>query len=86
MFSREKLANGLQKAFEKRPVSQEVIEDMVDQIESALRKKGKEVKSSVIGEMIMRKLSKVDQIAYIRFASVYKDFKDPKDFKEILGK
>lgn len=86
-FSREKLSAGIEKAFEKRPVAKEKIEKMINQIEEQLRKKGKrEIKSSNIGKLVMRKIKKLDNVAYIRFASVYKDFRDVKDFrKEIKG-
>ena len=80
-FSREKLERGIEKAFEKRPVSKEKITDMINEIEEQLRKKGKEIKSPVIGELIMKKLKKVDNVAYIRFASVYRNFQDADDFK-----
>ena len=83
-FSRDKLAVGIEKAFEKRPVAKEEIEKMIHEIEEQLRKKGKEVKSSVIGELIMKRIKKVDNVAFIRFASVYKDFQDVKDFKKGL--
>ncbi len=81
-FSREKLEQGIEKAFEKRSVPKEKIEKMVNEIEEKLRKKGKEVKSSTIGEITMRKIKRLDNVAYIRFASVYRDFQDIKDFKE----
>ena len=84
-FSREKLERGVQKAFEKRPIPQEDIQKMLNLIEETMRKKGKkEVKSSLIGELIVQKLKRMDKVAYIRFASVYKDFKDVKDFKDEL--
>ena len=82
-FSREKLKRGIDKAFEKRPVSQEKIEKMINDIEEQLRKKGKrEIPSSVLGELIMKKIKKIDNVAYIRFASVYRDFQDVKDFRK----
>ena len=82
-FVREKLESGIRKAFEKRPVSQEKIDKIVNEIEEQLRRKGKkEVKSSVLGELVMKKIKKIDNVAYIRFASVYRDFQDIKDFKE----
>lgn len=86
-FDKEKLKKGIDKAFEKRPVSQEKIDKMINEIEEQLRKKGKkEIKSSIIGELIMKKIKKLDNVAYIRFASVYRDFQDVKDFKkEIRG-
>ena len=86
-FDREKLEKGIEKAFEKRPVSKEKIEKMINEIEELLRKRGKkEIKSSVIGEIIMKKIKKLDNVAYIRFASVYRNFQDIKDFrKELKG-
>ncbi|MFZ1971121.1 MAG: transcriptional regulator NrdR [Candidatus Nanoarchaeia archaeon] len=83
-FSKEKLEHGIDKAFEKRPVPKEKIDSMINEIEEQIRKKGKEVKSSFIGELTMRKIKKLDNVAYIRFASVYRDFQDIKDFKEEL--
>lgn len=84
-FSREKLEKGIEKAFEKRPVSKEKIEKMINEIEEQIRRKGKkEIKSSVVGELIMKKMKKLDNVAYIRFASVYRDFQDVQDFKEVI--
>ncbi len=84
-FAREKLERGIEKAFEKRPVSKEKIDKMITEIEEQLRRGGKkEVKSTAIGELAMKKIKKLDHVAYIRFASVYRDFKDIKDFKEEL--
>jgi len=84
-FSREKLEKGIEKAFEKRPVSREKITKLIDEIESKLWKRGKrEIKSSFIGNLIARKIRKLDKIAYIRFASVYKDFGDIQDLKKEL--
>ncbi len=81
-FNVEKLKQGIEKAFEKRPISTEKIEKMVKSIEEHIRRKNKkEMKSSIIGELVMKKIKKLDNIAYIRFASVYRDFKDIKDFK-----
>jgi len=70
------------KACEKRPVPIEKIDKTVGEVEEKLRRKGKEIKSEVIGKMIMTKLKRLDKVAYIRFASVYRDFKDIEDFKE----
>ena len=85
-FSREKLKAGVDRAFEKRPVAQEKIDKMLQEVEENLRKRGKEVKSSTIGELLMKKIEKLDKVAYVRFASVYKNFQDIKDFnKEIKG-
>ena len=85
-FDREKVKAGMLKACEKRHVNDEMIEKMINTIEKKLRVKGKEVESSMIGEIVSRELKKVDKIAYIRFASVYRDFTDLSDFKiEIMG-
>lgn len=85
-FDRDKLKRGINRACEKRPISTEKIDIMINKIEEKLRKKGKEVESTFIGEIVSKELKKVDKIAYIRFASVYKDFTDLDDFKkEIRG-
>ena len=81
-FADEKLRLGLIKACEKRPVSMEQIDKIVEEIKEKLLKKGKEVNTKMIGEMVMQKLKRLDKVAYIRFASVYKDFKDVSDFKK----
>ena len=82
-FDREKLERGILKAFEKRPVPTDKIDEMVNKIEELLKKKGtKEIKSSFIGELVMKKIKRIDNVAYIRFASVYRDFQDIKDFKQ----
>jgi len=84
-FELNKIRRGLNKAFEKRPVQHDKINKIVFEIEEQLRKKGKkEVRSKTIGEMMMRKIKKLDKVAYVRFASVYREFKDIKDFKEEL--
>ena len=72
------------RACEKRPVSIDKIDRLVDNIEEKLRKKGKEVKTELIGKMVMNRLKKLDNIAYIRFASVYMNFQNVKDFKEAV--
>lgn len=82
-FDREKLKRGILRACEKRPISQNIIEKTLEDIEASLRKlKTNEVGSSVIGEKVMKKLKSLDKIAYIRFASVYRDFQDLKDFEK----
>ncbi len=85
-FSREKLKKGVEKAFEKRPVSSEKIDKLIDDIEAKIYRtaKAKEIKTSKIGQIIMDKLKRIDKIAYIRFASVYREFKDVDEFKEEL--
>ncbi len=82
-FDREKIRKGLIRACEKRPVSTEKIDKMLINIEEKLRKSGKkEVNTAVIGELVSRELKKVDKVAYIRFASVYREFADVSDFKK----
>lgn len=82
-FNREKLQAGIEKACEKRPVTQDQIEKLVSQIESQLRRRAKtEIPSKTIGEMVIKKLQKLDKVAYLRFASVYKQFKDISDFHQ----
>ncbi|MBI3334280.1 transcriptional regulator NrdR [Candidatus Pacearchaeota archaeon] len=85
-FDRDKLKRGIEKACEKRPISTERIDKMIITIEDKLRKKGKEVPSTFIGEMVSKELKKVDKVAYIRFASVYRDFTDISDFKNEIKK
>jgi len=84
-FSREKILRGLIKACEKRPVSLEQLEKIASDVEIELRNIGiSEIKSDSIGEMVMDKLAKVDEVAYVRFASVYRQFKDINVFIEEL--
>ena len=84
-FDRNKLTSGLLKACEKRPISVTKIENTVDTIERTLqRKHDKEVKSADIGEQVMKKLHDIDEVAYVRFASVYREFKDVTEFMKEL--
>lgn len=84
-FSREKLLGGMVKSCQKREVSIEKIKEAVGEIESSLRNEDKtEISSRLIGELVAGKLKQLDKVAYIRFASIYKDFEDVTDFvKEI---
>ena len=83
LFNRSKLASGIHKACAKRPLPLGSIEKMVDEIEEELQKLGKaEVPTGIIGEMVMTRLRDLDRVAYIRFASVYRDFEDVETFKE----
>ncbi len=85
LFNRRKLEEGVNRAFEKRAISQEKINKLVEEIEEQLRRKGvKEIKSEYVGGLVMKKIKKLDNVAYIRFASVYRDFQDAKDFKKEL--
>jgi transcriptional repressor NrdR len=82
-FDDNKLKSGILRAVEKRPVSVEAVEESISHIQSQLRALGeREVKASVIGEMVMEALRKLDQVAFVRFASVYRRFKDVSEFRE----
>lgn len=84
-YDREKLISGLQKAVEKRPVSMEQLETLVAEVEARILERGeKEVPSSLIGEEVMRRLRTLDQVAYVRFASVYRSFRDIEEFMDEL--
>ena len=84
-FDRKKILSGVMKACEKRPISIEKMEEIVIQIERAIQKKSdREVSSTRIGELVMEKLKCLDDVAYVRFASVYRQFKDVGQFMEEL--
>jgi transcriptional repressor NrdR len=85
-FSRDKLYEGIAKNLEKRPFSTEQIDAIVDEVEANIYRiaKDKDIPSTKIGDLVMAKLKKVDKVAYIRFAAVYRDFADIEDFKEEL--
>ena len=86
-FDRNKLLNGLLRACEKRPVQLETLERIVDEIETLLQNSlDREVPSTLIGTYAMDKLKKVDEVAYVRFASVYREFKDINTFMDELNK
>ncbi|MGI5893016.1 MAG: transcriptional regulator NrdR [Candidatus Merdivicinus sp.] len=87
MFDREKLLRGLLRACEKRPISVETLEELVDRIELTFANEMvKEVSSVELGEYVLRELKKLDKVAYIRFASVYRDFSDVDSFLQELQK
>ena len=91
VFSRKKLRSGLQKACQKRDISVNVIDEFLDELERDLREAGeKEISSNKIAEKVMAKLHEIDDVAYVRFASVYREFKDVNDFvselKNLLSK
>lgn len=86
VFDRNKLLSGMLRACEKRPVSLETLEKAIDEIESQLQNSlEREVTSVTVGEMALEKLRQIDEIAYVRFASVYRDFKDIGSFLEELN-
>ena len=86
-FSREKVISGISRACEKRPISLNQIEEIVDRIETEIQRMAPgEVQSKAIGELVMEELQQLDQVAYVRFASVYRHFKDVNEFlDEIHG-
>ena len=84
-FDRVKIVNGIKKACEKRPISMDVIENLVENIEQACQEfQGKEIPSSMVGEKVMEELQRLDGVAYVRFASVYRQFRDVSEFMEEL--
>ncbi|MGI9285311.1 MAG: transcriptional regulator NrdR [Pseudomonadales bacterium] len=86
-FNEDKLRAGIQKALEKRPVSVEVIDAAVHHIKHHLQAMGeREVRSRVLGELVMQQLKAIDQVAYVRFASVYRSFQDLNEFREEIDK
>ncbi|MBR3960831.1 MAG: transcriptional regulator NrdR [Clostridia bacterium] len=86
-FNRDKLMNGILRACEKRPVSINTLDALIDEIEATLQNSlDREVTSDKIGELVMEKLKNIDEVAYIRFASVYRKFQDISTFMEELNK
>jgi transcriptional repressor NrdR len=90
IFDKSKMLSGVQKACSNRPVSMDDIEDLVDRVERYFQDRGdKEINCNEVGEIVMRELHQLDEVAYVRFASVYRQFKDINDFmtevKELLS-
>jgi transcriptional repressor NrdR len=84
-FDRTKILSGLKKACEKRPISTATIESVTDRIEKRIQEMGEtEIKSRIVGEEVMKELHQLDQVAYVRFASVYREFKDIDQFMDEL--
>ena len=88
LYRKEKLLNGIKIALEKRPVKDSDVKKMITQIEQEIQTEGQsgEIKSRTIGEIVMKALKQLDEVAYIRFASVYRSFKDIESFKTELSK
>lgn len=85
-YSREKMESGIRKALEKRPITPEAFKKLIGQIERDIQVRGRlEISSHLIGEMVMKRLQRVDEVAYIRFASVYRQFQDVQTFKRELN-
>ena len=86
-FNEQKLRSGMEKALQKRPVSVEQIDEAVARINYSLRASGeRELPSKVVGEKVMEELRKLDEVAYVRFASVYRSFKDLNEFREEIDR
>jgi len=86
-FNEDKLIAGLNKALEKRPVSIEKVEEAVNRIKANLRSTGeREVESRIVGEQVMKELRSLDEVAFVRFASVYRSFKDLNEFREEIDR
>lgn len=84
-FDREKVRRGIQKACEKRPISNDLVEQIIDEVEQEMMKKPNgEVSSRTIGSAVLRRLKKIDKVAYVRFASVYLDFDEIDDFVQLV--
>jgi transcriptional repressor NrdR len=84
-FDRTKIRSGVKKACEKRPISIDAIESLVERVEQTCQEyQGKEIPASVVGEKVMKELQDLDGVAYVRFASVYREFRDVTDFLEEL--
>ncbi len=84
-FDENKIIGGMQKACEKRPITMDQIRQLADSVRQDLMLKGKEeVTSQEIGDLVMKYLKNLDRVAYIRFASVYKKFEEPEDFRQLL--
>lgn len=87
LFDKEKIIRGLTNSCQKRPISIEEIEKLASKVEEKIRSTGEsEIKSSKIGTLVMNRLKKIDKVAYIRFASIYRDFADIEEFKEAIVK
>ena len=85
LFDRQKLLRGLLKACEKRPIAVPCLEEIVEEVESRLQERPeKEMKAAEIGELVMERLKSLDKVAYVRFASVYREFRDVLEFKHEL--
>ena len=85
-FDRSKLIRGISRACERLPVSLDTIEDMAGRIEARLRESGDEVASAEIGELVMKELAEVNKVAYVRFASVYREFTDISSFEQEIAR
>ena len=86
-FDREKIKRGILRAIEKRPISLDLVDEIVDQVErEMLRKEKEEVGSRTIGNAVLKKIKNIDRIAWLRFASVYLEFADLKDFEKAIEK
>jgi transcriptional repressor NrdR len=87
-YSREKLERGIQRAFEKREHTDQTFRKIISGVEQDIQKKAKDsrINSSEIGEIVMKRVKRIDKVAYIRFASVYRQFADVEEFKEMLEK
>jgi transcriptional repressor NrdR len=83
-FDREKVAGSVRKAIKNRPVTPDQVERLVDRVQERMRRKGPEVASEQVGVAVLADLARLDQVAYIRFASVYKDFQELSDFQQEL--
>lgn len=85
VFDKEKIKRGIMRALEKRPVSLETVDQIVDEVErEMLREEKEEISTTIIGKAVLRKLKKVDKVAWLRFASVYFEFENLDDFEKVI--
>jgi transcriptional repressor NrdR len=85
LFDRQKLLRGMLKACEKRPIAVSKLEEIIEEIESRLQERPeKEIKAAEVGQLVMERLKALDKVAYVRFASVYREFRDVMEFKQEL--
>jgi transcriptional repressor NrdR len=87
LFDKEKVKRGILRAIEKRPVSLELVDEIVDEVErEMLRQEAQEVPTRLIGNAVLKRLKKVDKVAWLRFASVYLEFENVRDFEKAIDK
>jgi transcriptional repressor NrdR len=84
-YDRQKLVDGVRKSIKNRPVTEEQVAELADRVEEALRRSGPEVTTQELGLQVLAELRSIDEVAYLRFASVYKDFQEVTDFERELG-
>lgn len=86
-FDREKIKRGILRAIEKRPISLNLVDEVVEEVErEMLKRENEEISSRLIGKEVLKRLNKIDKVAWLRFASVYLEFEDLKDFEKVIDR